>query len=157
MENQYYVRNSRSTSSLLGNITFIMKASSMAVIVIIACYAICISGQNYIRLSRSDPNFVVARKTHLDQPEIDRKANIPANIGRPILVKKNLPLKAALRQEFLESLVPSRNGYRYSFDNDLGMPYQTIQKRTNYVRLAKKAIENGRFPELYDDLQYGEN
>ena len=137
-----------------------MKAFSMALIAIIACLATNISGQNYIRLSRSDPNFAVARKTNLDQGNNDEREN-----NMPMPRKRYLPLKETLRQELLESLVPIRKAYSYHINDIMRMSYPTAQKRTNYVSLAKKANlvrlskkgdEYGGAPDLYDDLQYGE-
>ena len=135
---------------------FIMKACSMALIAIIACLATSISRQNYIGLSRSDPNFVVFRKTNLDQGNNDEREN-----NMPMPRKRYLPLKETLRQELLESLVPIRKAYSYHINDIMRMPCPTAQKRPNYARLAKKpnyirlskkGNEYGGDPDLYDDL-----
>ena len=134
-----------------------MKAPPLARIAVIVCLTTMIHGQNYIRLSRSDPNFGIARKIHMDQAENDGKPN---NIAMPN--KRALPLKQWRRLGLFEYLVPLQRENGYNFGDATGIPYQTGQKRTNYVRLAKrgyirlvkKGLEYDKTPDFYDDWHY---
>ena len=128
-----------------------MASSSLVLCGMVICFvAINVNGQNYIRLSRSDPSLNLVRKTYIDhenehaQPGIVRARS-----------KTNPPLKNILRQELLESIAPPRKRYGgYIYDGIMDLP--SANKRTNYVRLAKKRSELGKISDIYDDVQYDE-
>jgi len=69
--------------------------------------------------------------------------------------------EAPARRDLLESIPSLRKRYGGLYYNDIiDVPYPTLklaQKRTNYVRLAKKRAELGKFSDLYDNIQYDEN
>ena len=132
-----------------------MKSFSVILFAMVTCLAAIGNGQNYIRLSRSDPSLALARKTHLDQKDED---GVQRNMD---LINQLKSPEAPVRRDLLESIPPLRKRYGGYYYNDIiDLPYPSLklaQKRTNYVRLAKKRAELGKFSDLYDNIQYDEN
>ena len=131
-----------------------MKSFSIILFAIVSCLAAISNGQNYIRLSRSDPNLALARKTYLDRKEDDGE---PGNMD---LINQIKSPKGPAPRDLIEPFPPQRKRYGGYYYNDIiDLPYPSLkaaQKRTNYVRLAKKRANIGKFSDLYDTSHYDE-
>jgi len=131
-----------------------MRSFSIILFTTVTCLAAITNGQNYIRLSRSDPNLNLAQKTHFDQKQED---GVSENME---LINQLKSPKAPVPRDLLEPFPPQRKRYGgYYYDDFIDLPYPTLKaarKRTNYVRLAKKDDNLGKFSDLYDNIQYDE-
>ena len=131
-----------------------MNSFSIILFAIVSCLAAISNGQNYIRLSRSDPNLALSQKTHLDQKDDD------AASGNMDLLNHIKSPKGPVPRDLIESFPQQGKRYGgYYYDDFIDLPYPSLkmaQKRTNYVRLAKKRANFGKFSDLYNTIQYDE-
>ena len=123
-----------------------MKGYLLATAVLVVCLGTDILAQNYIRLSRYDPNFITPKRNYIRLSRQDPNFVVDHNkdldereeILKPNTFKRNY---IRLSRKDHGSIVdhPTENEDRPHSDDVTEMPFPTFQKKANYVRLAKKA------------------
>ena len=105
--------------------------------------AVC--GQNYIRLSRYDPNLfqkiIGLNNMHEDAPQLRKWAH------------SKIPAKSNVAQDISDPTVhPEHQHDNHQLNDISGYQNRRGRKRTNYVRLARKRSEVERDYDQYNDL-----
>ena len=119
--------------------------SSKILLAIIFGLASAVYGQNYIRLSRYDPNLF---QTIVDQNNVDEDAQQLRKWAH-----SQIPVKSDVVQDIVEPTAGPGNQRDNHHLNDIGGYRNRLgRKRTNYVRLARKRTEVERDYDQYNDL-----
>ena len=119
--------------------------SSKILLAIIFGLVSAIYGQNYIRLSRYDPNLfqkiVSLNNVDEDAQQLRKWAH------------SKIPAKSDVVQDIADPNVDPGNQHDNHHLNDInGYQNRLARKRTNYVRLARKRSEVERNYDQYNDL-----
>ena len=102
-------------------------------------------GQNYIRLSRYDPNLF---QKIVDLNNVDEDAQQLRKWAH-----SKIPTKSDVLQDIVDPTVDPGNQHDNHHLNDVrGYQNRLARKRTNYVRLARKRSEVERDYDQYNDL-----
>ena len=119
--------------------------SSKILLAIIFGLASAVYGQNYIRLSRYDPNLL---QKIVDLNNVDEDAQQLRKWAH-----SKIPAKPDVVQDAVDPTVDPGNQHdNHHLNDNSGYQNRLGRKRTNYVRLARKRSEVERDYDQYNDL-----
>ena len=119
--------------------------SSKILLAIIFGFVSAVNGQNYIRLSRYDPNLL---QKIVDLNNVDEDAQQLRKWAH-----SKIPAKSDVVQGIVDPTVDPGNQHdNHHLNDNSGYQNRLGRKRTNYVRLARKRSEVERDYDQYNDL-----